>query len=258
MRVLLSIWKILYVLTFRQVAFLTGLTTVFTTLVPTAVIHLALGPVRHQVPELYRIIMLITFFIPFLITGPIAFFLLNMIRVINLSIQKIDDHVKFDPLTGALTRAYFLNSIERSSSKHGAFLMIDADHFKAVNDTHGHAAGDEVLKEISASIKSTTGTRGVLGRLGGEEFGVHLPNMPQDEALFLAWEICENMRNRSINAGGKSLRITLSIGMAIQNKSSSFESIMREADTLLYEAKREGRDRVVSKTQRPQPLALAS
>ncbi len=258
MRVLLYIWKILHVRTFWQVSFLTGVTTVFTTLVPTAVMHIALGPLRHQVPDLYRIIMLITFFIPFLITSPIAFFLLNMIRLMNLSIQKIDDHVKFDPLTGALTRAYFLNSIERSTTKQGAFLMIDADHFKSVNDTHGHAAGDEVLKEISASIKMTIGKRGVLGRLGGEEFGVQLPNMAQDEALFLAWEICEIMRGRAINVGGKSIRVTLSIGMAMQDKSTNFDTAMREADALLYDAKREGRDRVVSKSRSPEPLALAS
>ena len=252
------IWQILHVRAFWQVSFLTGLTTVFTTLVPTAVMHFALGPVRHQAPDLYRIIMLITFFIPFLITSPIAFFLLNMIRLMNLSIQKIDDHVKFDPLTGALTRAYFLNSIERCTTGQGAFLMIDADHFKSVNDTYGHAAGDEVLKEISASIKSTIGKRGVLGRLGGEEFGVHFPEMAHAEASFLAWEICENMRNRAIKVGSKSIRMTLSIGLAMQDKNTNFDTAMCLADGLLYEAKREGRDRVVSKSRSVQPMALAS
>jgi diguanylate cyclase len=258
MRLLLYIWKILHVRTYWQVSFLTGLTTVFTTLVPTAVMHLALGPLRHQVPDLYRIIMLITFFIPFLITSPIAFFLLNMIRLMNLSIQKIDDHVKFDPLTGALTRAYFLNSIERSPSKQGAFLMIDADHFKAVNDTHGHAVGDEVLKSISASIKSTIGNRGIVGRLGGEEFGVHLANLTQEDALFTAWEICENMRNKFIMVGSKSIKVTLSIGMAMQNTTKSFDTTKREADEFLYEAKRDGRDKVITLSNKPKPLALAS
>ena len=258
MRVILYIWQILHVRTFWQVAFLTGLTTVFTTLVPTAVMHFALGPVRQQAPDLYRIIMLITFFIPFLITSPIAFFLLNMIRLMNLSIQKIDDHIKFDPLTGALSRAYFLNSIERSPSKQGAFLMIDADHFKSVNDTYGHAAGDEVLKEISASIKTTIGKHGVSGRLGGEEFGVYLADVAQDHCLFIAWEICENMRNRPIKVGGKSIGMTLSIGMAMRDKSTCFDTAMRKADALLYEAKRDGRDRVVSKSRSAEPLALAS
>jgi diguanylate cyclase len=252
------ILKILNVRSMPQVFFLAALTTAFTTLVPTLIVHFSLGNIRYQAPEVYVCVMAIAFFIPLIITSPIAFFLLNMIRLMNISIRKIDDHIKYDTLTGALTRGYFLKDVERTPHTKGAFLMIDADHFKAVNDTYGHAVGDEVLKAISTSIKSTIGNRGIVGRLGGEEFGVYLTNLIQEDALFTAWEICENMRNKSIKVGIKTIQVTLSIGLAMQDVAKSFDATMNEADECLYEAKRTGRDRVVAPSTKPQPLAMAS
>lgn len=258
MRLLFFIKKILDIYTVRQVFALAALTTAFTTLVPTLVVHLSIGDLRHQAPNLYVSTMAIAFFIPLLITYPIACFLLNMIRLMNLSIQKIDNHIKYDTLTGALTRAYFLRDVERTKAATCVFLMIDADHFKSVNDTYGHAVGDDVLKEIASCIASTIRDRGILGRLGGEEFGVHLANISKDDAQFIAWEICENMRARLIKASQNYISVTLSIGLAVQDANKSLDATMREADMCLYQAKRAGRDRVVAAAHELTPLAKAS
>jgi diguanylate cyclase len=258
MRIVYLLLKILEIYTVRQVFSLAAVTTAFTTLVPTLAVHFSIGNLRVLAPDIYYSTMAIAFFIPLFITYPIACFLLNMIRLMNLSIQKIDNHIKYDTLTGVLTRAYFLKEVERSHSKGGTFLMIDADHFKPVNDTYGHATGDDVLKEIASSIGNTVRNRGIVGRLGGEEFGVFLENVMQDDAVFIAWEICENMRSRSINTGQKFIQVTLSIGLAVQDPAKCFDTTMREADVCLYQAKRAGRDRVVTPNDAAPLMEMAS
>jgi diguanylate cyclase len=237
---------------------LAALTTVFTTLVPTLAVHFSIGHLRVLAPDIYYSTMAIAFFIPLFITYPIACFLLNMIRLMNLSIQKIDNHIKYDTLTGVMTRGYFMKDVERTQSQSSVFLMIDADHFKAVNDTYGHAVGDDVLKDIAATMTNTIRNRGIVGRLGGEEFGVYLANMTHEDAHFIAWELCENMRNRAIKASNGFIHITLSIGLAVHDQAKSFDTTMREADECLYQAKRAGRDRVVSTRDALSLIAKAS
>jgi two-component system cell cycle response regulator len=160
-----------------------------------------------------------------------------------------------DPLTGLYNRRYMESHadslVERAAArgKPLSVLIIDIDHFKAVNDTHGHNAGDDVLREFSDRLRSCIRGIDLACRYGGEEFVVVMP----DTDLGVANKVAERIRRRvaaepfPIERGSRSVEVTISIGLAgrigPQDKAAL---IMKRADAALYLAKRNGRNRVVS------------
>jgi diguanylate cyclase (GGDEF)-like protein len=125
--------------------------------------------------------------------------------------------------------------------------MVDIDHFKRVNDTYGHDAGDTVLREVASVLRQSTRSEDLVARYGGEEFIVALPIAASDQATFRAERIRRNLANRRISVSGKPLRITASIGLAFSpaTRPRSVESLIVAADLCLYQAKNAGRDRVL-------------
>ena len=125
--------------------------------------------------------------------------------------------------------------------------MLDIDHFKKVNDTFGHAAGDEVLIALSELIGRKLRLIDVAGRLGGEEFAILFPNTEIGEAKTACDRLLDDIRAQTINTGSGGIDITVSIGLtASATNVSDPEALLKQADALLYEAKSAGRDRVVS------------
>jgi len=158
-----------------------------------------------------------------------------------------------DGLTGVYTRRYFIErfdeEIKRSLLRHSslAFLMVDADHFKMVNDQHGHLAGDQVLKEISNIIQENVREIDIVGRFGGEEFCVVLAETALEGARVVAERIRKSAQMRLIKAYDSTLRVTLSIGLAIYPSDGKLlEELMDKADWALYRAKSQGRNCVVA------------
>jgi diguanylate cyclase (GGDEF)-like protein len=125
-------------------------------------------------------------------------------------------------------------------------LMIDIDHFKRVNDVHGHPAGDGVLREASRVIKDTLRSVDALGRYGGEEFLAILPHTGAEEARQTAERVRRAVDGHTFRAGGRELRITVSVGTAShpQDGVDSPAALIRKADAALYKAKEAGRNRV--------------
>ncbi len=158
-----------------------------------------------------------------------------------------------DELTGVANRRWFTAMASRELERCRRFnhqlalLMIDVDHFKRVNDTHGHAVGDEVLKAFTRILESNLRSVDLLGRLGGEEFAVVLPEAEEKAA----WQTAERLRAAVESLqfpfeDGTVLRITTSVGISILSASGeSLDSLLARADSALYEAKGEGRNRVV-------------
>jgi diguanylate cyclase len=183
--------------------------------------------------------------IPLLIAPPISFFALSVLRLLTETIDRVDGYVRFDSLTGVLTRAYLLGQMRDhlSSSGAGAFLMVDADHFKQINDTYGHDVGDEALKRLAEVLRTTLTVDALVGRLGGEEFGVFLPGAGDAEAAEAASSLCAAMRERGKLIAGHQLALTVSIGGASHRSENNIEATMKLADAALYHAKRSGRDR---------------
>jgi diguanylate cyclase len=183
--------------------------------------------------------------IPLLIAPPISLFALSILRMMTITIERVDDYVRFDTLTGVLTRAYLIGQVRDTIARHrsGAFLMVDADHFKVINDTHGHDVGDEALKRLAEVLRTTLTIDALVGRLGGEEFGVFLPGATDAEAARAADDLCAAMRRLGRTVAGHDLHMTISIGGAVHHAANSLEKTMKLADAALYQAKRSGRDR---------------
>jgi len=158
-----------------------------------------------------------------------------------------------DGLTGVYTRRYFIErfdeEIKRSSLRRAtlAFLMIDADHFKSINDQHGHLTGDQVLKEISNIIQENVREIDIVGRFGGEEFCVVLPDTDMEGARVVAERIRKSAEKRPIKAYDNTIHLTLSIGVAMYPSDGKLlEEMMDKADWALYRAKSQGRNCVVA------------
>jgi diguanylate cyclase (GGDEF)-like protein len=127
--------------------------------------------------------------------------------------------------------------------------VADLDYFKRVNDTFGHAAGDEVLKTFAQLLRDNSRKSDVIGRIGGEEFAVLMPETPLEAAHDVALRIVSGCRSVTASGPASSVKFTCSIGAAeTRAGDDSIETILGRADAALYEAKRHGRDRVALDT----------
>jgi diguanylate cyclase (GGDEF)-like protein len=155
-----------------------------------------------------------------------------------------------DSLTGMQNRRYFDDALKeyieefRRINRPIGLMILDLDHFKQVNDTHGHDVGDEVLRAVASCLKDMTRYHDVVARLGGEEFAVVAPNMDGDLLVKFAERIRRAIAAMVVLSGGVRLKITTSVGLAVWDGKESAEDFYRRADKLLYEAKRMGRNRV--------------
>jgi len=155
----------------------------------------------------------------------------------------------FDGLTAAQTRAHFFEQATQRLQQKGAVgvLMIDLDHFKQINDTYGHAAGDQVLTSAAARIRHCLRSQDLLGRIGGEEFAVLIAGVSEAELLAVAERIREAVAATAIALEEQSISVTTSIGVSLRqpDEKLSLQTLLASADKALYEAKRQGRNRVV-------------
>jgi diguanylate cyclase (GGDEF)-like protein len=155
-----------------------------------------------------------------------------------------------DSLTGMQNRRYFDDALKeylnefRRVNKPVGLMILDLDHFKQVNDIHGHDVGDKVLQAVADCLKDMTRYHDVVARLGGEEFAVVTPNMDADLLASFAERIRKAVANVSVLSGNVRLRITTSVGLAIWDRKETAAEFYRRADRQLYEAKRSGRNRV--------------
>ncbi|WP_435017821.1 diguanylate cyclase [Tundrisphaera sp. TA3] len=158
-----------------------------------------------------------------------------------------------DPLTGLYNRAFFLAQFGPLADRGGlrglgiAVLMLDIDHFKRINDAHGHEVGDQVLREVAGVLRQATRADDLVARYGGEEFVIALPVAAPDQATDRAERLRASLASRRILAGGVPLRVTASLGLAFAppGRPRSIGSLISTADQGLYQAKNSGRDRIV-------------
>ena len=150
-----------------------------------------------------------------------------------------------DPLTGLLNRRALLSHIANDIEGPAALVIFDLDHFKMINDVHGHPAGDEVLRTFGKILMSSAPPQGLAARLGGEEFALLLPGASSDAAALLADGVRTRLGERHFNGNGRPFTSTVSAGVACsEDAATNFETLIRDADNALYAAKRNGRNRV--------------
>jgi diguanylate cyclase (GGDEF)-like protein len=157
-----------------------------------------------------------------------------------------------DPLTGCLNRRGFDQAMTRELARAGrtggdlSLLSIDVDHFKFVNDTFGHLAGDVVLRELAARLQQTARVVDMVARTGGDEFSLLLPDTNLAGAFKAAARACEFVRARTFSVNGEPRRLTISVGVASlsgMERGIADRDLKQRADEALYAAKRDGRDR---------------
>ena len=172
-----------------------------------------------------------------------------------------------DPLTGLFNRRRFTDVLKREfalTKRYGnslSCLMVDLDHFKQINDSYGHAAGDQVLKEVAHIIAGNCREVDLPTRHGGEEFALLLPHTAKPNAGILAKRLAKMIKAAVIRLGQTEIRVTASFGVASTDDVASnlAEDLVRAADAALFRAKREGRDRValyIPEDDTPLPEAL--
>jgi diguanylate cyclase len=171
---------------------------------------------------------------------------------INMLQRQLSDQANRDALTGLYNRRYLDSTLERELARcqrEGlplSLMLIDLDHFKRINDTYGHQAGDEVLKQLAGMLSAQARSADVVCRFGGEEFLLLLPNMPQAVALERAEQWRSDFAATTIAFGEFRVRATLSIGLSsYPGHGTSPQALIRSADRALYRAKTEGRNRVI-------------
>jgi diguanylate cyclase (GGDEF)-like protein len=157
-----------------------------------------------------------------------------------------------DGLTGALNRSGFLalsqSELDQRADEDSsmALMMLDVDHFKAINDRHGHAGGDLALRHLVTALGSRIRRGDLLGRLGGEEFAILLPAVAPPEAARLAERLVAHIAASPVTYGPGVIEMTISVGLTMTNATDrSIERVIARADDALYRAKESGRNRVV-------------
>ena len=167
-------------------------------------------------------------------------------------LREIHRQATYDDLTGLVGRRHFLSEMKRErerARREGrplSLLMIDADNFKALNDNHGHPAGDAVLMALAQELVKGTRAGDLVGRLGGEEVAVLLPGATNELAVIIAERLRSGVQQLKIPWNGKVLGVTVSIGATTLSANMSAMALLEQADQALYAAKEAGRDRVVS------------
>lgn len=172
-------------------------------------------------------------------------------RILRLH-EALREQATHDPLTKLWNRHAILDILERElnrATREGAplgLLMADLDHFKRINDTYGHLAGDAALREVAQRMRASLRSYDAVGRYGGEEFLVVLPGSNESQSLHLAERIREQIGTEPVAAAEGALRITLSVGVTGWNGESALspELLIRAADNALYRAKSTGRNRI--------------
>ena len=175
----------------------------------------------------------------------------SALRVAKAELEQL---ARTDAVTGLLNRRAFHDELGvefRRSQRYGrafSLLMIDIDHFKLVNDTHGHQFGDFVLAEVSDVLQASLRESDIVARYGGEEFVVMLPETPEEDARGVAEKLRAAVASRAFARAGEGAAVTVSIGLCslTGQRLESEDELVRAADEALYEAKRAGRDRVIA------------
>jgi diguanylate cyclase (GGDEF)-like protein len=191
------------------------------------------------------------FIVPIVLTMPLMYFFASKLRELAIAHHELTIVASHDSLTTCLTRVAFITLVDaylrrvaEPDALRGGLLVIDADHFKSINDRFGHAAGDTALRQIALGAKSALRAADFIGRLGGEEFAVFLPRAGLLEARNIGERVRRAICELDFRPSGEPETLTVSVGGAVFQGPVSFSELFGSADACLYAAKRRGRNRV--------------
>ena len=190
--------------------------------------------------------------VPLLVTPPLAWLLVGMLLRLQRAEQEMRSLASYDSLTGLLSRHAFFESAQqylslaRREDRRCAVMIIDLDHFKSINDRYGHPAGDAVLKLFADVFNSVARRSDIIGRIGGEEFAVLLPNTGTAEALEFSDRLHRAINQAVLKFDNHAIRYTASIGLTENEAEDSLDDLLARADLALYQAKQAGRNQTAT------------
>jgi diguanylate cyclase (GGDEF)-like protein len=238
----------------KRVVLVTALSICASLLITVGIYYLATG----SIADMDRLGLLIASLAPAIIAPIGSWSYISLSHRLQLANNKLRVLSEVDSLTSTLNRRTFMDVAEKHlnlAARHGfptSLMVLDFDHFKQVNDQHGHAMGDKVLVQTIDVIQQAIRETDVIARIGGEEFILLLPHTAREGAILLAQRILEVVRQNQIGALEQShgnqplkdgLSVTISIGGATcATSSTNLDEMMSRADKLLYDAKQAGRD----------------
>jgi diguanylate cyclase (GGDEF)-like protein len=189
--------------------------------------------------------------------------ILDLERRLMSALESAEYKATHDFLSGIYNRAAITAMLDREaarckrSKQEMSVLMVDVDRFKSINDTYGHPAGDEVIKQVTARISSILRTYDAVGRLGGEEFLILTPNCSTSEAMGVAERLRQSIAGEKMVCGALAIPVTVSVGVSAVNQDNpDAKRAIETADLALYAAKHNGRNRVECYVT-PEPAAAA-
>ena len=185
--------------------------------------------------------------LPLIISVPISLWFGRTGMNLTLAQTELQRLADTDPLTGLSNRRSFFadaNQVVADSSKPCALLVIDADHFKDLNDNYGHAVGDTALVNIADVLRSSFRDTDLICRVGGEEFAVLLPGASSDQATTIAQRVVDAVADSPIVAGNAIITYSVSCGVAEARRGEALADLFKRADDAMYAAKECGRNQV--------------
>ncbi|MFY3386313.1 GGDEF domain-containing protein [Paracidovorax sp. MALMAid1276] len=225
---------------------------------------LAFALVLPQPPVEGALLSALSYIVVLEATGALVLIGFGAVMLTNEFITNELRHLaEVDPLTNVFNRRAFLTLLDKaisSAQRTGQplpVLVLDVDHFKQVNDSHGHQCGDEVLRHFVRVAQRCLRKEDAMGRLGGEEFGIFLPNADGAGALAVAERLRALVENTPVRAGAVALlRVTVSIGVTLAGPADAPDTALQRADEAMYLAKQRGRNRVEMSATAPAKPAV--
>ena len=206
-----------------------------------AVVYLVGGPAAFHVNNA----MLLAAVLPVLVTVPITYYVAGTSLALIKSRAKLRELANTDPLTNLPNRRLFFTAAAEllaETTEPVSLLVIDADHFKEINDSYGHATGDKALIAIADILRSSFRQSDLICRVGGEEFAVVLPGMDILQAEKLATRVVRKVCDSPIVEDGAIIEFSVSCGVADTSSSQSLQTLFKAADDAMYVAKKRGRN----------------
>jgi diguanylate cyclase len=216
-------------------------------------------------PEQLTRAILTDILVPIGLAVPMLLFMTIKLRQLAIAHHDLATYASTDSLTAVLNRGAFTALVEgylaevRAQERSGALLVVDADNFKAINDRFGHDRGDDALRIIARAIEGILRNTDIVGRIGGEEFGVFLPGSSPEQAASVAERIRRSIAESEFAPDGSNEGLSVSVGGAVFERPLPFGELFRIADQQLYLAKNSGRNRVsVAPVIRYEPVPMAA
>ncbi|MEM7377284.1 MAG: GGDEF domain-containing protein [Pseudomonadota bacterium] len=180
-----------------------------------------------------------------IVFGLVSVYLGLKLRQLSKLNQQLELLVARDNLTDVATRDFFFTALAAQPERDGVCLMVDIDHFKRINDTHGHLVGDKVIANVARHLRHSVRNDDIVCRFGGEEFAIFLADADADRALEISERVRKSIAKHHFDAGECQVAVTVSIGGSTVMQARDAESAIHQADIALYQAKRNGRNQTV-------------